>query len=180
VLLEVLLHLLPLIADAFDGLLCILMNSWVASIGALNDINTVIKGQPRVRSATPIATKNATAGCATGLVGPFISALILTDGLLGLAGIYLGGECLTCANGFTGDGPDVGILHLGTDGCLEHLLEDLALVSGCASLQLAVIGEMGAKAGEEARVKAIHKGLVLILAGAVFYCTVTFQNSTSV
>ncbi len=112
-----------------------------------------------MRPATPIATKNATAGCATGPVGPFISALILTDGLLGLAGIYLSGECLTCANGFTGDGPDVGILHLGTDGCLEHLLEDLALVSGRARLQLAVIGEMGAKAGKEARVEAIHKGL---------------------
>jgi hypothetical protein len=159
VLLEVLLHLLLLIVDAFDGLLCILMNSWVASIGALNDINAVIKGQPRVRPATPIAMKNAIAGCATRPVGPFISTLILTDGLLSLAGIYLGGECLTCANGFTGDGPDVGILHLGTDGCLEHLLEDLALVSGCVHLRLAVIGEMGAKAGKEARVKAIHKGL---------------------
>ncbi len=43
-LLEVLLHLLLLIADAFDGLLCILMNSWVASVGALNDINAIIKG----------------------------------------------------------------------------------------------------------------------------------------
>ncbi len=89
--------------------------------------------------------KNATAGCATGLVGPFISALILTDGLLGLAGIYLGGECLTCANGFTGNGPDIGILHLGMNGCLEHLLEDLALVGGHARLRLAVFGEMGAK-----------------------------------
>ncbi len=144
-LLEVLLHLLLLIADAFAGLLCILMNFWVASVGALNDINAVIKGRPRVRPATPIARKNATAGCATGPVGPFISALILTDGLLSLAGIYLGGECLTCANGFTGDGPDVGILHLSTDGCLEHLLEDLALVSGCARLRLAVIREKGAK-----------------------------------
>jgi hypothetical protein len=159
VLLEVLLHLLPLIADAFDGLLCILMNSCVASIGALNDINAIIKGRPRVRPATPIAMKDVTAGCATGPVLPFISALILTDGLFGLAGIYLGGECLTCTKFFTGDGPDVGILHLGTDGCLEHLLEDLALVSGRARLQLAVIGEMGAKAGEEARVEAIHKGL---------------------
>jgi hypothetical protein len=112
-----------------------------------------------MRSTTPIAMKNATAGRATGLVGPFISTLILTDGLLGLAGIYLGRECLTCTNGFTGDGPDIGILHLGTDGCLEHLLEDLALVSGREHLQLAVIGEMGAKAGKEARVKAIHKGL---------------------
>ena len=65
----------------------------------------------------------------------------LTDGLLSLAGIYLGGECLTCANGFTGNGPDVGILRLGVVGCLEHLLEDLALVSGCACLELAVIGE---------------------------------------
>ncbi len=112
-----------------------------------------------MRSATPIATKNATAGCATRLVGPFISALILTDGLLGLAGIDLGRECLTCTNGFTGNGPDVGILHLGMDGCLEHLLEDIALVGGRARLQLAVVGEMGAKAGKESRIKAIHKGL---------------------
>ncbi len=37
-LLEVLLLLLPLIADAFNGLLCILVNSWVASIGEPNDI----------------------------------------------------------------------------------------------------------------------------------------------
>ncbi len=87
-----------------------------------------------MRSGTPIATKRATAGCATRLVGPLISALILTDGLLGLAGIYLGRECLTCANGFTGDGPAVCILHLVVDGCLEHLLEDLALVSGHARL----------------------------------------------
>ncbi len=156
---EVLLLLLLLIADAFDVLLCILMNSWVASIGAPNDINAVLEDRPRVRSATPIARKNAMAGCATGLVGPFISTFILTDGLLGLAGIYLGRECLTCANGFTGDGPDVGILHLGTDGCLEHLLEDLALVGGRVHLRLAVVREMGAKASKEARIKAIHKGL---------------------
>ena len=131
VLLEVLLLLLPLIADAFNGLLCVLVNPWVASVGASNDINTALKGPPSVRSTTPIAMKNVTAGHATGLVGPFISALILTDGLLSLAGIYLGGKCLPCATGFTsGNGPDVSILHLGTDGCLEHLMEGFALVSG--------------------------------------------------
>ncbi len=50
---------------------------------------------------------------------------------------------MTCANGFTGYGPDVGILRLGADGCLEHLLKDLLMVSG----------------REQQQVKAIHKGL---------------------
>ena len=131
VLLEVLLLLLPLIADAFNGLLCILVNPWVASVGASNDINTQGSTKREVRHTHSNEEYHVTAGHATGLVGPFISALILTDGLLSLAGIYLGKECLPCATGFTsGDGPDVSILHLGTDGCLEHLMEGFALVSG--------------------------------------------------
>ncbi len=158
-LLKVLLLLLLFMADAFEGLLSILINSQVASIGAPNDINVILESRPRVRSSTPIATKRATAGCDTKLLGPLISALVVTDGLLGLVGIYLGRECLTCANGFTGNGPGVGILRLGADGCLEHLLEDLALVSGLVRLQFAVIGEMGVEASKEARFKAIHIGL---------------------
>ena len=71
----------------------------------------------------------------------------------------LGQRSLTCANGFTGNGPDIGILHLDMDGCLEHLLEDLVLVSGRARLQLAVVREMGATAIKEARIEAIHKGM---------------------
>ena len=43
-LLEILLLLCLLIVDVFDGLLCILVNSWVASVGAPNDINSILEG----------------------------------------------------------------------------------------------------------------------------------------
>ncbi len=46
------------------------------------------------------------------------------------------------------------------DGGLEHFLEDLALVSGHALLQLAKVGEVHTKGSEEARIKAIHEGLI--------------------
>ncbi len=143
--------------DAFDGLPCILVNSRVACIGASDDINAILLSQPRVRSVTPIATKLASNGCAAGLVGLLIPAFVFTDGLLSLGDINLGGECLTSANSLTGDCPDVGVLCLGTNGGLEHFLEDLALVSSRACLRLAVVGEVGTKAGKEARIKAIHK-----------------------
>jgi hypothetical protein len=45
------------------------------------------------------------------------------------------------------------VLCLGTNGGLEHFLEDLAL----RWVEHAVIREMGAKTGEEARTKAAHK-----------------------
>jgi hypothetical protein len=67
--------------------------------------------------------------------------------------------CLTRANGLTGNCPDVGVLRLDTNGGLEHILEDLALVSGCLRLQLAVVGEVCTRASKEARIKAIHKDL---------------------
>ena len=89
-LLKVLLLFLLLIVDVFNSLLIILINSRVASIGEPNDINAIFNGRPWVRSPTPIATKRATAGCANGLVGPLISTLVVTDGLLGLADMYLG------------------------------------------------------------------------------------------
>jgi hypothetical protein len=99
-------------------------------------------------------------GCAARLVGPLIPAFVFTDGLLSLAGINLGREYLTSANGLTGKCPDVGILHLSANGRLEHFLEDLALVSGHSCLQLALVGKVCTKAGEGgARIKAIHKGL---------------------
>jgi hypothetical protein len=101
----------------------------------------------------------ATTGCAAGLVGSLIPAFVFTDGLLSLAGINLGGDCLTNANGLTGNCPDVGILHLGMNGGLEHFMEDLALVSGRLCLQLAKVVEVCTKASKEARIKAIHKGL---------------------
>jgi hypothetical protein len=55
-LLGVLLLLLPLIADAFNCLLCILMNSRVACVGTLDNLNAVLERGTRVRSATPVAT----------------------------------------------------------------------------------------------------------------------------
>ncbi len=112
-----------------------------------------------MRPATPIATKLTMTGCAARLVGPLIPAFVFSDGLLSLAGINCGGECLTSANGLTGNCPIVGVLHLNTNGGLEHFLEDLALVSGCLRLQLAVVRKVCTKAGKEARIKAIHKGL---------------------
>ncbi len=162
VLLKVMLLLFPLIADAFDGLLCMLVSFRVACIGASNDIDAILLSQPRVRPATPIATKLATIDCATGLVGPLILNFVFTDSLLSLAGINLGGECLTSAIGLTGNCPDVGVLCLGTNGGLEHFLEDLALVSDRLRLQLAVVWKVCTKAGEEARNKAILKGMANI------------------
>ena len=55
-LLGVLLLLLPLIADLFNCLFCILLNSRVARVRTLDDINAVLEKGPRVRSATPVAT----------------------------------------------------------------------------------------------------------------------------
>ncbi len=83
-----------------------------------------------MRPATPIATKLAMTGCAARLVGPLIPTFVSANSLLSLAGINLGGECLTGANGLTSDCPDVGVLRLGTNGGLEHFLKDLTLVSG--------------------------------------------------
>ncbi len=78
---------------------------------------------------TPVAAKGAAAGHAAGLVGTVIPTLVLRDGLLSLAGIYAGGECLTGTKGFTSNGPDIGVLRFGAYGGLEHILEDLSLVS---------------------------------------------------
>ncbi len=89
-----------------------------------------------MRPATPIPTKLDTTDCASGLVGPLIPDFEFTDGLLSLAGINLGQECLTGAYGLTSDCPDVGVLHLGTNGGLEHFLKDLALMIGHLRLDL--------------------------------------------
>ena len=48
------------------------------------------------------------------------------------------------------------VLRLGTNGGLDHFLEDLAL----RWVEHTVIREMGAKTGEEVRTKAAHKGLI--------------------
>ena len=135
-LLGVLLLLLPLVADAFNRILCILLNPWVARVRALDDINAVLERGPRVRSTTPLATKGAAAGRAARLVGTVIPTLVMRDGLLSLAGIYLGGECLTGTEGLTSNcpGPDVSVLRFCAYGGLEHILKDLGLVSSHAFL----------------------------------------------
>jgi hypothetical protein len=77
-----------------------------------------------------------------------------------LARVDLSGEDLTATTIYlTGNSPDVIELHLSTKGGLEHCLEDFALVSGSALLQRDVVQEVGTKASEEARVKAIHESL---------------------
>jgi hypothetical protein len=135
------------------------LNPWVARVRALDDINAVLERGPRVRSTTSIATKGAAAGRAARLVGTVIPTLVLRDGLFSLAGIYLGGECLTGTEGLTSNCPDVGVLRFGAYGGLEHILKDLALVSSRAFLRLTVVGEVGTKAGEEARIEAVHEYL---------------------
>jgi len=122
-LLGVLLLLLPLIADSFNCLLCILLNSRIACIRTLDDINAVLERGPWVRSATPVATYGAAAGRAAGLVETVIPTLVIGDGLLSLAGIYLGGECLTSTKSLTSDCPDDGVLRFRTYGGLEHVLK---------------------------------------------------------
>ena len=83
----------------------------------------------------------------------------MRDGLLSLTGIYLGGECLAGTEGLTSNCPDVGVLRFSAYGGLEHILKDPALVSRRAFLGLTVVGKVGTKAGEEARIKAIHEYL---------------------
>jgi hypothetical protein len=78
-----------------------------------------------------------------------------------LARVDLSREGLTATTIYlTGNSPDVIELRLSAKGSLEHCLEDFALVSGSALLQLAAVREVGTKASKEARVKAIHESLV--------------------
>ncbi len=80
--------------------------------------------------------------------------------LLTLACVDLNSEGLTTTTIYlTGNSSDVVELRLSAKGGLEHCLEDFALVSGSALLQLAVVLEVGTEASEEARVKAVHKSL---------------------
>jgi hypothetical protein len=125
-LLMIVLMFLPLITDPLDGLCSILMDARIASVGAFDDVDAVFKNQPRMRSTTPVTMKKAMAGHAVGLVRPVIPSTVTSDGSFSLACIDLGGECLTCADGLTSDGPYVVVLRLGLDGRVEHILEDLA------------------------------------------------------
>jgi hypothetical protein len=67
-LLMIVLLFLPLVTDPFDGLLIVLMDAQIASIGAFDDVDAVFKNPPRMRSTTPVTTKKATAGRAVRLV----------------------------------------------------------------------------------------------------------------
>ena len=64
---------------------------------------------------------------------------------------------MTGTKSLTIDCPDVGVLRFCRYGGLEHVLKDLALVSCRAFLRLTVVGEVGTKAGEEARIEAVHE-----------------------
>ena len=99
------------------------------------------------------------AGGAAGLVGTVIPTLVMRNGLLSLAGIDLGGECLAGTESLTSDCPDVGVLCFCSYCSLAHVLKDLALVGRRAFLQLTVVGEVGTKAGKEARIEAVHECL---------------------
>jgi hypothetical protein len=158
-LLMVVFMFLLLVLDSFNGLLSILMDARIACIGAFDDIDAVFKNQPRMRSTTPVTTKRAMAGRAVGLVRPVIPSTVTRNGSFGLAGIDLGGKCLTCTNSLTSDGPDVVVLRLGLDGGFEHILENPMLVSSRALLGLTIVGEVGTKTSKEARVEAIHECL---------------------
>jgi hypothetical protein len=130
----IVLTFLPLVTDQLDGLLSVLMDALIASVRVFDDLDAVFKNRPRVRSPTPVTTKKATAGHAVGLVRPVIPSPVTSDGSFGLAHIDLGRECPTCADGLTSNGPYVVVLRLGSDGGLEHILEDLTLVSSHALL----------------------------------------------
>ncbi len=67
-LLMIVLTFLPLVTDPFNGLLSVLMDARIASVGAFDDVDAVFNNRPRMRSTTPVTTKKATAGHAVGLV----------------------------------------------------------------------------------------------------------------
>ncbi len=124
--LEVLLLLLPLIADMLDGLLNFLLNPWIAGIGVFDDINATLQDRPSVRPLASIAMKWAMAGRAAGLVGTYISTAVPSNGVLSVAGIHLGREGLAHSNSLPCNGPDVdNVLCFETNGQLENFLEDL-------------------------------------------------------
>ncbi len=105
---EVLLLLLAFGADVLDDYLGIFVDSRVACIGALNDVNSIFKERPWVRSSATIAMKRASIGC-IGLVRAIVVvAAVAIDGFLGLTGLSLCRESLTTQpTNFTGNGPDI-------------------------------------------------------------------------
>jgi hypothetical protein len=71
--------------------------------------------------------------CAIRFVRPILPTAITSySPLLSLACIDLSRESLTATNSLAGNGPGVVVLRFGVGGRLEHLLEDLKLLGGCA------------------------------------------------
>jgi hypothetical protein len=111
-----------------------------------------------VRFVTTIATKWEVPQSDIGVVG-LVPTAVTIHSLLSLACFDLNRESLADTDSLTGNGPDVVAFCFGTNGRLEHLMEDLALMGGHVLLQLAEVREVSAKATKEARIKAIHESL---------------------
>ncbi len=112
---ELLLFLFLLIPNALDDFLGILVDAWVASIGAFDHVDSILEKRPRMWPATAIATKRAFRS--TARPAKPVRAIVLAvagDGLFCLTGIDLGSEGLTTkTTSLQGNGPDIVILHLG-------------------------------------------------------------------
>ncbi len=133
---ELLLFLFLLVFNVLDDFLGILVDAWVASIGAFDHIDSILKKKPQMWPTAAIATKRAFQSTARSV--RFFGAVVVAvadDGLLCLTGIDLGSEGLTAEiTSLQGDGPDIVILRLGAKRGLEHFLKDLPLVHGSAIL----------------------------------------------
>ncbi len=109
---EILLFLFALVPNRLDDFLDVLMNAWVASIGAFDHVDSIIEKRPRMWPTTAVAIKRAFWSTARP-----VGAIVITvagDGLFLLTGIDLGCEGLTAkTTSLQGDGPDIVILCLG-------------------------------------------------------------------
>ncbi len=111
---ELLLFLFVL--NALDDFLGVLPDASVASIGAFDHMNSILKKRSRMWPATAIPIKRAFQS--TARPARFVGAVVVTvagDGLLRLTGIDLGSEGLTAeTTSLQGYGPDIVIVRLGT------------------------------------------------------------------
>ncbi len=105
---EVLLLLLAFGADGINDFLCVLVNAWVACVGAFDHVNAVSKERPWVRSSATIATKRALVGRIGLLRVVVVVTAVAVDGFLGQTGVSLSRESLTTKPlSFTNNGPDI-------------------------------------------------------------------------
>ncbi len=79
---ELLLFLFLLVPNVPDDLLGILMDAWVASVGAFDYVDSILKKRPQMWLATAIATKRAFQSTAR-FVGDIVVA-VAGDGLSSL------------------------------------------------------------------------------------------------